>query len=145
MWSFLACVALGLQLSKAQNELVLSGSSLKSEDIATKVDAIFVGEITAIGFGNTKEKGESSYRGVQVKVLQVLRGAVDTSITVTLYVVGRMDFHEDPPKVGSSYIFFAKKAGAFEKDPYIVLKLLPATDANIAKVKALIAAAPASK
>ena len=139
---------LGVQISKAQNtptgsgqnEPVISGSTLKSDDIVSKADAIFVGKITAIGFGNLKAKGESVYRGVQVKVLKVLRGTIESSITVTLHVIAVMDFHEDPPEAGSPYIFFVKKAGALEKDPYVVLKLLPATDDNIAKIKQLVAA-----
>ena len=104
-----------------------------------------MGEITTIGFGGFKAPGESVYRGVQVIVLQVLRGTVADSIAVTLHVVGRTEFHEDPPKVGGSYIFFVEKNAQGEADSYTVLKLIPATDANITKVKALIAAAPTSK
>ncbi len=135
----------GIQPMSAQNEPVLSGSKLRSEDVAAKADVVFVGEITAIGFGDTKAEGESAYRGVQVKVLQVLQGTVAASITVTLHVVGMMEYHEDPPKVGNSYIFFVKKSAPGQHDAYTVFKLLSATDANIAKIKTLIAAAPAGK
>jgi len=52
-----------------------------------------------------------------------------------------MGYRQKPPESGNSYIFFVRKNGS----EFAVLKLLPATDANIAKVKALIAAAPAPK
>jgi hypothetical protein len=152
LWILLSFI-LSFQMSKAQNspaeasqnEPALTGSSQKSEDIVVKADAVFVGEITTIGFGGFKAPGESVYRGVQIKVLQVFRGTVADSIAVTLHVVGRMEFHEDPPKVGNSYILFVKKSDQGQPDAYTVLKLILATDANIAKVKALIAAVPASK
>jgi len=131
-------LVLGIQPVKAQNEPVLNGSTLKAEDIAAKADAVFVGEIIQMGFPNPSAPGLASY-GTQVKVLQVLRGSVDAQITVTIdtHAMNR----EEPPKVGTQYIFFVKKEG----DHFKALKLLTATDANIAKVKALIAAAPAPK
>jgi hypothetical protein len=152
LWILLSSI-LGIQMSEAQNSPAeasqngpaLTGSSQKSEDIVVKADAIFVGEVTTIGFGELKAPGESVYRGVQVKVSKVFRGTVADSITVTLLVVGRMEFHEDPPKVGNSYIFFVKKNAREQPDSYAVLKLILGTDANITRVKALIAAAPASK
>ena len=49
--------------------------------------------------------------------------------------------HEQLPKVGNTYIFFVKKIAHPDPDPYRAIKLLPATDDNIAKVKALIAQA----
>jgi hypothetical protein len=145
---------LGFQISKAQNALSetrenisikLSGSDLKSEDIVLKANAVFVGEITELGHPNTKAPGQNVYHGVQIKVLQVLRGSVDAQVTVTLYIHFAPNSSENPPKVGNTYIFFAHKNTEVGWNPFTVLKLLPATDDNIAKVKALIAAAPASK
>jgi hypothetical protein len=139
LWMLLNLV-LGLQPVKAQNEPLLSGSTLKSEDIAVKVDAVFVGEITDPGLTVPTSPGMASYNGVQVKVLQVLRGSIDAqTITVKLDIFAAN--REEPPKVGTQYIFFVKKDG----DRFTALKLLPATDDHITKVKALIAAAPAGK
>jgi hypothetical protein len=153
LWSILWIVLVfGIQVSKAQNtpagvgqtEPVLSGSALKSEDTATKVDAVFVGEITTIGGGNPKATGRSAYRGVQVKVLQVLRGSVAPQVSVTLYARFEGGVHEQPPVVGGTYIFFAHKNIEPGVDNYTVLKLLPATDDSTAAVKKLIPA-PAGK
>lgn len=50
-----------------------------------------------------------------------------------------------PPKYGNSYIFFVNRNYSGSDNPFTALKLLPATDDNIAKVKKLIATASASK
>ena len=138
---------IGVQIVAAQNttnpgavqaEPKLSGSRFKTEDMALKADAVFVGEITQMGSPTAKMAGAVVYHGVQVKILQVLRGSIDPQSTFTLYVSGTTTFHEDSPKVGSSYIFFVRKNGPGQPDLYSVLKLLPATDATTAKVKGLI-------
>lgn len=153
LWIVLSLV-FTIQISRAQNtpagagqnEPMLTGSTLRSDDVATKADAVFVGQITHLGFSNLKALGEAVYRGVQVNILQVLRGSLDPQSTFTLRVmVPSTRSHENPPTVGISYIFFVKRDDPSKHDAYTVLKLLPATDANIAKVKALIAAAPAAK
>lgn len=137
----------GIQMVKAQNipagasqnQSILSGSRLKSEDVTTKVDAVFIGEIEEIGFPTTLSPGALTYHGVKVKVLQVLRGSVGAEVTVTLYAERTSNVREQAPKVSGTYIFFIKQTPGWN----IVHKLLPATDDNIAKVKQLIAAAPA--
>jgi hypothetical protein len=116
----------------------LSGSNLKAEEIVLKSDAVFVGEITQTSDGPPAAASMHSV-GVQVKVLQILKGSVDTEISVTMDVYSI--YREGPPQVGSSYIFFAHK----EDNRIRVLKLLPATDANVTKVKAAIASTPAGK
>ena len=50
-------------------------------------------------------------------------------------------FQEIPPTFEDSYIFFINKTDT-GSDPYQVIKVLPATDENIAVVKKLIAALP---
>jgi hypothetical protein len=55
------------------------------------------------------------------------------------------DAHEETPTVGNSYIFFVVTVIHPDPDPYKAHKILPATEDNIAKVKALIAAAPTDK
>ncbi len=140
----------GRQILNAQDSIEvestkLSGSDLKSEDAAAKSDGIFVGKITQIGLPNAKAAGQVAYYGNKVHVLQVLRGAIGAQVKVTLYVHYVSDIPENPPKVDGTYIFFVKKIANPDPDPYKALKLLPATDANIARVQALIAAAPAGK
>jgi hypothetical protein len=133
-------IILGAPAACAQNELVLSGSTLKSEDIATKVDIVFVGEITDPGLTLPTSPGMASYNGIQVKVIQFLRGSFNAqTITIKLDILAAN--REEPPKVGAQYILFVKKDG----NRFTALKLLPSTDDQIAKVKALIAATPLPK
>jgi hypothetical protein len=137
---------LGIQLVKAQNASkamdqnvpVLTGSTLKSEDIAVKADSIFIGEIVQMSFPDATAPDLASY-STRVKVLQVLRGSANAQVTVSIDTYAMN--HEEPPKVATPYIFFVRK----EAKRFEALKLLPATEVNVAKVKALIAAAPAKK
>jgi hypothetical protein len=144
----LLSLTLGVQPVKSQNapaatassdSMKLTGSTLREEDLVAKSDAIFIGEIADPGLTVPTSPGMASYSGVQVKVLQVLRGSVDPQVTVKLDIFATN--HEGPPQVGSSYIFFVHK----ENDQLRVLKLLPTTNANTTKVTKVIAAAPASK
>jgi hypothetical protein len=148
MWTLFNLVA-SIQGLKAQNTPageILSGSTQKSEDIASKVDAVFVGQVTQIGFAVPEGDATASYPGIRVKILQVLRGSISAQVVkVTLRTTWRQDVHETPPTVGSSYIFFVKNKAQGASDHFTALKLLPATDDNTANVKALIAAAPALK
>jgi hypothetical protein len=134
-------------VAAGQGESILTGSAQKSEEIAAKADVVvFIGKIIELGDPVPASTDTASYSGVQVKVLQVLRGTVDGDVVkVTLRTTWGRNVHESPPVVGSTYIFFARKNTEKGWNPYTVLKLLPATDATTAKVKALIAAAPASK
>ena len=117
----------------------LSGSDLKAEDVVVKSDAVFIGNITGVVAGaSAKEQGVTTFV-VSVGVTECLRGDVAGQLTASLKVF--MGYRQKPPESGNSYIFFVRKNGS----EFAVLKLLPATDANIAKVKALIAAAPAPK
>ncbi|MDB4793753.1 hypothetical protein OAG63_01840 [Methylacidiphilales bacterium] len=123
-----------------QSEPILSGSGLKVEDIAMKCDAIFIGQIVSLGDAETASAGIDT-RGASIKVLQILRGSVGSQVGVAISTSLWPSLHEQIPQVGKSYIFFVHQEGT----RFTVLKLLPATDDHISKVKALIAAAPASK
>ena len=150
LWIVLVLV-FSVQVSSAQNnapaEMVLSGSTFKSEDVLAKADVVFVGTITEAGsevlLPPTAPYAGPLYGGVKVNVLQVLRGSIGAQVSVSLFT--SFVHHEKLHTVGSSYIFFVKKNAPGQPDPYTALKLLPATGDNIAKVKALIATAPASK
>jgi len=152
-WIALSLV-ISVQVSHAQNAptgagqtepVKLTGGDVKSEDAILKTDVLFIGQITHLGFGNLKAQGEAVYRGMQIKVIQILRGSLQPESTFTLRVFHVYSSDEYPPTEGSSYIFFAKRNDPSEKDAYAIVKLLPATDANVTKVKALTASAPASK
>jgi hypothetical protein len=121
----------------------LSGSRSKLEDVITKADDIFVGKMLQTGPITVTAPGQIGCSGNKIEVLQTLRGSVNSQITVSFNV--HYDSHEQLPKVGNTYIFFVKKVIHPDPDPYRAIKLLPSTDDNIAKVKALIAATPTGK
>jgi hypothetical protein len=143
----LVCVGYGFQCLDAQNtssidsQVKLSGSSLRSGDLIVKSDVICVGEITTIGSPLSRATGQDTYAGVKIQISQDLKSHIDSPALVEIVVAKEHDLKEEAPELETSYIFFIKKIPGWN----IVLKLLPATDDNIAKVKALIAAAPAPK
>ena len=145
---------LGIEPLNAQNppatgpneSIKLSGSAIKAEDIVLSCDAVCVGEIEDMGLPtNSSTTGLVVYSGIEVKVLQILRGAVEHQIKFTLNTLKSPSIQEMPPNFGSSYIFFVNRNSPEADDPFTALKLLPATDDNIATIKKLIATAPASK
>ena len=117
---------------------IFSGSTLKEEDGLSKAHAEFVGTVTQVGIPSPAGPNQASYR-IKCTGLQILKGSVDTQTPIILFTDGVN--HEDPPDVGCKYIFFIRE----QPGRNIVLKVTLATDANIAKVKALIAAGSASK
>jgi hypothetical protein len=156
-WSLLLCVALGLQILKAQNGTgtnnapqdspKLTGSLLKAEDIIGKSDAIFKGRITRLfghSFAATSLTGRTNYI-VKVQALDIYKGTIDSLINIDLLIEFGPQAGEKWPELNHTYIFFVTMKTQDNHNSIDALKLIDATDANIAKVKALIAAAPASK
>ena len=148
--ALLACVALRAQNSEVQGDsakaalidsIKLPGSDLKVED-AAKLDVIFVGEIEQISNGPPAEPGTETFTA-QVKVLLILHGSVPEEILVKIHAFAMNN--EVAPEVGSHYIFFIKKTSVGNTSQNIAWKILPATNDHVIKVKALIAAAPASQ
>jgi len=121
----------------AQNEPLLSGSELTVSVAVAKADVIFTGQVIEIGHPAKKDLGTNVYHHLKLKRLEVLWGAIDAFVYVRLNA-NYNEPSESAPEVGLSYIFFAKKNEEGSFDPFTVLKLLPATDDNIAKVKQLI-------
>jgi hypothetical protein len=114
----------------------LPGSRTTATDAVAKCDEIFVGQIKKVGTG-TELSPEHETRYIQQISYQPLR------IFAKLRRAYRVDanvgeYHETFPNAGESDIFFVhNKAGT--TNSYTVVKLLPATDDNIAMVKMLIA------
>jgi len=138
-------------IAQADDAAILVGGSLKPEEAVSKSDAVFVGEVTDTGIKvmpppDCPYEGPL-YRGIKIKVLQFLRGSVRDHVSVALFVptMKLVTLH----MVGNSYIFFVQTKSQKALDyPYnclekadttdIAIKLLPATDENIATVKKLI-------
>jgi hypothetical protein len=106
----------------------------------SKSDIIFVGTITNSGtktqLPTTIMYAGTAYGGIKVKVLSVLRGSVGSRASVCLIVDTTV--HEERPAVGGAYIFFVVPNEDQTPDPFYALKLLPATDDNIARARKLI-------
>lgn len=123
----------------------LTGSILKLEDAVSKADAVFAGIVEDEGGGSYKSLGEITYYHVKVRTSQVFCGTVGGLVFVSARVGYAKKENEEDLKKGGSYIFIVKKNSQQTPDPFVALKIIPATDDNITKVKALIAALPVGK
>jgi len=106
----------------------LNGSEMKAEDAIATSDAVFIGKVTSIGAPNQKGEGPLYYP-TGISIVETYKGSI---------VTDPISWDMRPPSLGKDYIFFVKKNEGRELLP---VKLLSATDANIAEVKKLIAQA----
>jgi hypothetical protein len=122
---------------------MLIGHHKKEEGLAAKVGAIFVGQFITLGDGpGADEPGMEYFDNAQVKVEQSLKGTLSGIVKVSYSVMSIPTEKESSPKSLKDYIFFINIISPTQLS---VVKLLPATDQNVAKIKALIAAVPAAK
>jgi len=132
----LALAVLVLSGNARADEPKLTGSAMKEEDAIANSDAVFVGKVTSIGGPYAKGVGPNYYP-IGIDVGETYLGSV-VSNPYSWTTINRSVEHL--PSVGKNYIFFVKKQEGRELMP---LKFLPASDANIATVKKLIAQLPA--
>lgn len=130
--------------AKAQTgEPLLPGSSSKLEKAVSRADIIVVAKLISLGITMPDATAQADYDSAQIQVTQTLRGSPNQNMSVSIsvhYSKGRVE--EVTPKEGKEYLFLIHTDETNRRD---VVKLLSATGDNIAKVKALIAAAPAGK
>jgi len=117
----------------------LTGSNLAITDALSQSDFIFIGKIPQMS-GEAASTIRAIYGGVHVNVLRTLRGTLVKQISVSLDVF-MADKGEEKPKTGSPYIFFVRKTIEAEGDD-MALKILPATDNNVAAIKKLVVGLP---
>jgi hypothetical protein len=98
------------------------GTSSSLDDAIAKSETIYVGAITELGGGQESH----------VTVFDTLRGSPPRYTTVNVNM-------DSPPKEGCSYIFIGTKNTQYEGDTVDVLQLVAATDANVQRVKEIIA------
>ena len=118
------------------------GDDLKAEVALVQSDAIFTGEITGMGTEDHDNSFSYAYPGfhlkhVEIKVDRILRGTAGDTTSATLFV--NFIPHQPIDQIKGPYVFYVKNNDPKDNDPFTVLKQLPATDANIAKTKQLIA------
>lgn len=132
--------ALLFSIGFAHAQTAFTGSDSKLDVAVKNADAIFTGQVEEIGAPVFKALGEKSYYGIRIKVVQVLKGTVDSEVLVSL--IARMDTKvvEAPPESGKTYLFFAKKKK--NSSQLRVIKLIVANNPSIAEVKQLISQSP---
>jgi hypothetical protein len=116
----------------------LPGSGIPVENAVAKSNTVFEGQVTELGDEETTYPyaGHSNLHA-SVRVLHVLRGQLGAYEVV--WIALDRTLHQEPPKVGSSYIFCVTKTHSQTISyPSPVLKMLSATNDNIALAKKLI-------
>jgi len=127
----------------------LVGHSLKVKTAVAKSDAIFIGEVLSPG-AEVDQGADASYagpllKGVNVKVVKILRGSVGDQVSLSLFVETIGGEGEKRPQVGQTYIFFvqtkSEEARNWPNDllskndaAVVAIKLLSPTDDNVAMV-----------
>jgi len=122
---------------------LFSGHGKKNEDALKESTDIAVAVFTSLGNRGADATGEDDYDQAEIEVVTTLKGNLPGKLKVFYAVLSMPGKNqESPPVLGTQYIMFIQKLGPTE---YEIKKMLPATDDSIAKIKALIAAAPAAK
>jgi hypothetical protein len=136
---FMVAVAISLSvgIASANETSNLVGSTVKTEDAASRSQTIFIGRLVSLGQQNESMDPLTLgplYRHAKIRVLASIKGAFDSVKSVRL--CPNAVSQEKTPIEGASYIFFIEyDSGA---STTYILKLLDATDENIARVKKLI-------
>jgi hypothetical protein len=135
------------QGSDGSKNTYFSGRDVAVEGALSKADVVLIGKLS--GAGNEVDSppfapvAGPTFSGARISVIQVLKGTAGSSVGVSFFVNSAN--HEKSPDAASSYIFFLAKNAANATDQYTILKILPASDDNVSKIKALIAALPGGK
>lgn len=129
---------LSLVCGYAGEETPLAGSLHPLRDEVISATDVVIGKFLVVKARDTfSSMMGAEYQG-QITILQTLKGNESGSLEVGFPVIRGGKNKEAEPNLNDTYIIILVQH-------QVIRKLLPATDANIAKVKALIAAAPASK
>jgi hypothetical protein len=116
-----------------------SGSGLLIENAIAKSNTVFEGTVTELGDEEVSIYPYTGHSHLQatVRVLHVLRGRPGAYEVVEIALDRTL--HQEPPKVGIPYIFCVTKTESKTISyPSPVLKMLSASDENIALAKKLI-------
>jgi hypothetical protein len=112
----------------------LVGSELKTEDVLPKSKLIFVGQVTDAGVPSVEDAGLLTYRHVKIEVSRILRGTTASIIFATLRTVATFKYKESSVEIEKQYIFFAEPTQG-QSDPFLILKVLPASNDNLIQIQ----------
>lgn len=117
---------------------MLTGHTKKIENAIKETTDIVIASFTKLGFPGSDASGEDSYDQAEIEITGILKGTLAEKHLKVFYIVQSMPGknQEKAPIIGVQYIMFIQKLSPNE---YEIKKLLPATDENIIKIKALIA------
>ena len=134
----LSHIFLAIPSFASDDSIKLTGHEEDLNDAAKQVTGIVVGKFTDLGSpAQALTLGEKVYAKAAFKVSVALKGKVPDEIKVR-YAVSTYppDDRENKPVIGVEYIAFVEEHA---KGEWETVKLMLATDANLAAVKAVIA------
>ena len=137
LFSASTIMAVSQSTSSSNGSSYITGSPLTLEDAKSRSNLILLGTITNLGYSDFRGKGLLVYGSVTVMASTTYLGTATSSVKVRIGLTRQ----DEAPVQGTQYLFFISKK---EHHNYVI-EFLPSTDDNIAKVKALIASAPATK
>jgi hypothetical protein len=115
---------------------IFPGHDKKNEELIKTVTNIVVAKFTSLGNLNLDAPGEVLYVHAKIEIASCLKGSLSGTLQARYNV---QDFSEGPtetlPVVGTQYIMFIRD---YHLPDYRIEKILPATDTNLASIKALI-------
>jgi len=120
---------------------MLTGHVKSSEKAVKEATDIVIATFIKLGFPGSDSDGADFYEQAQIQVFSALKGTLSGNVQVS-YSVQAMPGkdQESAPASGVQYLMFMQKLGPTE---YEIKKLMPATEANVSAIKALIAGASA--
>jgi hypothetical protein len=117
---------------------MLTGHEIKAQEAVKRATYIVLATFTKLGFPGADASGEIFYEQAEIEVGSALKGSLAGRIKVSyaVYAMPGKD-NEATPIVGVQYIMFVEKLGPNEQE---IIKLLSATDGEIAAIRALTSA-----
>ena len=108
----------------------LSGSEATLSEALSGASIVVVAKVVRIGAAPSRKSGSySAYHGVRLQVARILKGSIDSEVSVSLFV-RRGDIMESVPQSDKTYVFIINGApGALT-----VKKVLEANAESITKV-----------
>jgi hypothetical protein len=132
-FTLLLCFGLISQLEADVTTLLLPGHKATEGDL--KTSDVVIAKFISFGVIEIDNAGALSYEQDDIQIIRALRGQLSGKLKVSFEILtfpGKD--RETLPVLGTEYVMFIKKLGASD---FEIIKLLKATDDNIAKIKTL--------
>jgi hypothetical protein len=132
-------ICLSNVIASKADDSVLPGDEKKESDLINPTIDIVIGKFIALGvMGDPDGGGVRYYQKGKIEIISILRGTLSGDILVSyLQKSFAIDHKEVGPSIAVDYIFFIKNQ-TIEPDEYELEKVLPASNEDVARIKALI-------